>query len=117
MKEVDPSSTIFAVTANYVYDTTPVATAAPYGDKGFVVMRKGGDAGIYRKNPATAAGWNHDINKFQASIGRRPGDADGAVSPMILPWLSHRHTKLAHPGALFYHFGIKRSICHACLNA
>jgi hypothetical protein len=38
VKEVDPSSTIFAVTANYVYDTTPVATAAPYGDKGFVVM-------------------------------------------------------------------------------
>jgi prepilin-type N-terminal cleavage/methylation domain-containing protein len=81
VKEVDPSSTIFAVTGNYVYDTTPIATAAPYGDKGFVVMRKGGDAGIYRKNQATAAGWNNDNNKFQSSIGRRPGDADGAVSP------------------------------------
>jgi prepilin-type N-terminal cleavage/methylation domain-containing protein len=81
VKETDPSNTIFAVTANYVYDTAPVGTAAPYGDKGFVVMRKGGDASVYQKNQATAAGWNNDNNKFQSSIGRRPGDADGAVSP------------------------------------
>jgi len=81
VKEADPASTIFAVTGNYVYDTAPVTTAAPFGDKGFVVMRKGGDAGIYRKNQATTAGWNNDNNKFQSSIGRRPGDADGTVTP------------------------------------
>jgi len=81
VKETDPSNAIFAATANYVYDTAPVGTAAPYGDKGFVVMRKGGDAGVYQRNQATAAGWNNDNNRFQSSIGRRPGDADGAVSP------------------------------------
>ena len=81
VKEADPASTIFSVTGNYIYDTTPVTTAAPYGDKGFVVMRKGGDAGIYRKSQATTAGWNNDNNKFQSSIGKRPGDADGAVTP------------------------------------
>ena len=81
VKEADPANTIFSVTANYVYDTTPLATAAPYGDKGFVVMRKGGDAGVYRKNQATTAGWNNDNGKFQTAIGRRPGDADGAVTP------------------------------------
>jgi hypothetical protein len=81
VKETDPSNTIFAATANYVYNTTPLGTAAPYGDKGFVVIRKGGDAGVYQKNQATTAGWNNDNNKFQSSIGRRPGDADGAVTP------------------------------------
>jgi prepilin-type N-terminal cleavage/methylation domain-containing protein len=81
VKETDPSNAIFAVSANYVYDTAPLTTAAPYGDKGFVVMRKGGDASVYQKNQATTAGWNNDNNKFQAAIGRRPGDADGAVTP------------------------------------
>jgi prepilin-type N-terminal cleavage/methylation domain-containing protein len=80
VKETDSSSTIFAATSNYVYNTAPVGTAAPYGDKGFVVIRKGGDAGVYQKNQATTAGWNNDNNKFQSSIGRRPGDADGAVT-------------------------------------
>jgi prepilin-type N-terminal cleavage/methylation domain-containing protein len=80
VKETDPSNAIFAATANYVYNTAPIGTAAPYGDKGFIVIRKGGDAGVYQKNQATTAGWNNDNNKFQSSIGRRPGDADGAVT-------------------------------------
>jgi prepilin-type N-terminal cleavage/methylation domain-containing protein len=81
VKEGDHSTAIFAASGNYVYDTALVPTAAPYGDKGFVVIRKGGDAGVYRKNQATAAGWNNDNARFQTAIGRRPGDADGAVSP------------------------------------
>ena len=80
VKETDPANTIFAATSNYVYNTAPIGAAAPYGDKGFVVIRKGGDAGVYQKNQATTAGWNNDNNKFQNSIGRRPGDADGAVT-------------------------------------
>ena len=80
VKETDSSNTIFAATANYVYNTAPIGTAAPYGDKGFIVIRKGGDAGVYQRNQATTAGWNNDNNRFQSTIGRRPGDADGAVT-------------------------------------
>ena len=44
IKESDGSNTIFAVTNNYNYGTALTATGNPYGDKGFVVIRKGGDA-------------------------------------------------------------------------
>ncbi len=45
------------------------ASAVPYGDKGFVVMRKGGDASIFRKNQATQANTGGDLQKFQNAIG------------------------------------------------
>lgn len=80
VKDVDASNTIFSVTANYVYNTALTPTGAPYGDKGFVVMRRGGDAGIYRKNQATVTGWNNDPLKFQSGIGRLPGDTEGTVA-------------------------------------
>jgi prepilin-type N-terminal cleavage/methylation domain-containing protein len=69
VKESDASNTIFAATSNYVYNTQLDANKAPYGDKGFVIMRKGGDAGIYRKNQATSANTGGDIKKFQNAIG------------------------------------------------
>lgn len=75
VKDVDASNTVFAVTSNYTYNTPLNATAAPYGDKGFVVMRKGGDAGIYRKNQAAAANYGAPA-KFQAAIGKLSGDPD-----------------------------------------
>jgi prepilin-type N-terminal cleavage/methylation domain-containing protein len=82
VKDTDASNTIFAVSANYTYDTALKSTDVPYGDKGFVVMRKGGDAAIFRKNQATAAsGFGGDARKFQASIGRVPGDTEGTASP------------------------------------
>ena len=71
------SNTIFSVTSNYAYNAPLDATKVPYGDKGFVVIRKGGDAGVYRKNEATQSGWNNDLNKFAAAIGRLPGDCHG----------------------------------------
>jgi prepilin-type N-terminal cleavage/methylation domain-containing protein len=86
LKEVDASNTIFSVTSNYAYNTSLDATRVPYGDKGFVVIRKGGDASVYRKNEATQSGWNNDPNKFAAAIGRLPGDAtDDAASALTNP--------------------------------
>jgi prepilin-type N-terminal cleavage/methylation domain-containing protein len=76
VKETDGSNTIFAVTSNYVYNTALDATAAPYGDKGFVVQRKGGDAALLKKNNATATSGQEST--FQSLVGKRPGDADGA---------------------------------------
>jgi prepilin-type N-terminal cleavage/methylation domain-containing protein len=77
VKDVDPANTIFASTSNYVYNATPTATAAPYGDKGFVVIRKGGDASTFRKNQATQANYSNDAAKFQGALGKLPGDPDG----------------------------------------
>jgi type II secretory pathway pseudopilin PulG len=79
IKSTDPSTAIFAASTNYVYDTDLAATAAPFGDKGFVIMRKGGDAGVYKKNQATTAGWANAA-EFQAKIGRLPSATDGSVA-------------------------------------
>jgi hypothetical protein len=79
VKETDGSNTIFAVTNNYTYNTTLATTGAPYGDKGFVVMRKGGDAGSYRRNQATSANYSNDARKFQSAIGKLPEAVDGTA--------------------------------------
>jgi len=76
VKETDGSNTIFAVTANYTYNTALNSTDAPYGDKGFVVQRKGGDAALLKKNNATATSGQEAT--FQTLVGKRPGDADGS---------------------------------------
>ena len=86
VKEVDASNTIFSVSSNYAYNAALDVTKVPYGDKGFVVMRRGGDAGVYRKNEATQSGWNDDLNKFAAAIGRLPGDSpDDAATALTSP--------------------------------
>ncbi|MFL6589977.1 MAG: type II secretion system protein [Chthoniobacterales bacterium] len=72
VKEVDSTNTIFAVTSNYTYNNNLNGSAAPYGDKGFVVQRKGGDAALLKSNNATGTG-----TTFQSVVGRRPGDPDG----------------------------------------
>ena len=77
VKEVDGSNTIFSASANFVYDTPLDPKAAPYGDKGFVVVRRGGDASVYRKNEATKAGWGADDKKYQQAVGVLP---DGATA-------------------------------------
>ena len=61
---------------NYVYDTALVATDVPYGTKGFVTIKKGGDAAIYRVGQAVAAGWTSPT-VFQNSVGAKIGDATG----------------------------------------
>lgn len=84
IKDVDGSNTIFAVSANYTYNTAPPATAAPYGDKGFVVFRKGGDASVLRKNQATQANTGGDINKFKNAVGVLTGGATTEAPAMVL---------------------------------
>jgi type IV pilus assembly protein PilA len=76
VSDANAANTLFAVTKNYTYDSALLAANAPYGDKGFVVVRKGGDASILRKNNATAIAGQEA--QFQSTVGKRPGDADGA---------------------------------------
>ncbi len=49
VKDADASNTIFAVSDNYTYNTALANTATPYGEKGFIVMHKGGDGAVFRK--------------------------------------------------------------------
>jgi prepilin-type N-terminal cleavage/methylation domain-containing protein len=46
-EESSPSDQTFIVTKNW--EKGKLTTNAPYGDKGFVVFRKGGDGGIYTR--------------------------------------------------------------------
>jgi type IV pilus assembly protein PilA len=76
VKDADAANTIFTATKNYTYDTALTSATSPFGDKGFVVVRKGGDASILRKNNAIATSGQEAA--FQSSVGKRPGDVDGA---------------------------------------
>jgi prepilin-type N-terminal cleavage/methylation domain-containing protein len=78
VKETDSTNTIFAVTANYSYNSALDGAAAPYGDKGFVVQRKGGDASVLKKNNATVTAGQETT--FQSVVGKKPGEADGTVT-------------------------------------
>jgi prepilin-type N-terminal cleavage/methylation domain-containing protein len=78
VKETDSTNTIFAVTANYTYNTALIATSAPYGDKGFVVQRKGGDASLLKKNNAVVI--TGQESTFQSVVGKKPLEADGTVT-------------------------------------
>ena len=77
-KDVDPATTIFCTTMNYVYDTALVATNVPYGTKGFITIKKGGDAAIYRVGQATDTGWPAGGTVFQNSVGFKATDTIGA---------------------------------------
>ena len=56
-KDTDASNTLFLATKNYTYNKQITdATLKPFGDKGFVVMRKGGDASVYKKMQAIMGG-------------------------------------------------------------
>ena len=81
VKGADPSNTIFAASSNYVYDTELNSHAVPFGDAGFVVVRKSGDAGVYKKKQATPAGYDNNAERFQAEIGALPGAVKGGVAP------------------------------------
>src|SRR5437870_10375470 len=76
VKDADAANTLFTATKNYTYDTALTSATSPFGDKGFVLVRKGGDASILRKNNATAITGQEAT--FQSTVGKRPGDVDGA---------------------------------------
>jgi prepilin-type N-terminal cleavage/methylation domain-containing protein len=82
LTSVDASNVIFAVTSNYTYDTAFTGTPPnPYGDKGFVVVRKGGDASMLRKNNAAASSGATGTAAFESTVGKKPGEAQGTVTP------------------------------------
>jgi prepilin-type N-terminal cleavage/methylation domain-containing protein len=77
----DSSNVVLVESANYTYDTTlQGVTTNPFGDKGFIIQRKGGDASILRKNNAVA-GANASV--FQGTVGKQTGDPDGTVQAEI----------------------------------
>jgi len=74
----DPSSAIFAVSHNYIYDTDLAQPSVPYGIKGFIVVQKGGNAVVLKSGQATTTGWPDNIT-FQTSVGFKTGDTYGAA--------------------------------------
>jgi len=76
LRDVDPATAIFCTSRNYVYDTALVSTDVPYGTRGFITVKKGGDATVYRLGQATDAGWTNG-QIFQSSVGYKPGDTQG----------------------------------------
>lgn len=53
VSEASPMTLTFITTANYTNPSPLQAAAKPFGDKGFVVFKKGGDGAVYQKNQAT----------------------------------------------------------------
>ena len=85
VSDADASNVIFCTSRNYLYDTALSATTGnpagpnnPFGDKGFIVQRKGGDASILRPNNAIVQ--NGQTANFEAQVGKKPGEAQGTVT-------------------------------------
>jgi prepilin-type N-terminal cleavage/methylation domain-containing protein len=78
--DADTVSAIYCVTSNYIYNTAILSTAVPYGQNGFVVVHKGGDAAIFRSPQAVDQNppWPNDIT-FQTQLGLKTGDTYGAA--------------------------------------
>ena len=54
-----------------------------FGDKGFIVQRKGGDASILRKNNAVAGAGGAAQAVFQSTVGKQLSDPDGTVNAEV----------------------------------
>ena len=76
VQDANPATTIFCTSANYVYNTALNSSDSPYGSRGFITIKKGGDAAIYRVGQAQAAGWANPT-LFQNSVGARAQDPVG----------------------------------------
>ena len=81
VKAGDPSTAIFAASSNYLYNTPLQAGSVPFGENGFVVIRKRGDAGVYKRNQATVSDWGNDASEFQSKIGRLAGATEDGPVP------------------------------------
>ncbi len=80
VQDANPATTIFCTSMNYVYDTALDPTLSPYGSRGFITIKKGGDASIYRVGQAVAGGWGSPT-QFQNAVGFKPTDTVGTASP------------------------------------
>jgi len=82
----DVANAIFCVSGNYDYDLVlPGVQVNPYGTKGFITVKKGGDAAVFRSGQAVynTPPWANQI-AFQNGVGLKGGpggDAVGVVSP------------------------------------
>jgi prepilin-type N-terminal cleavage/methylation domain-containing protein len=77
VQDANPATTIFCTSRNYVYNTALNSTDSPYGSRGFITIKKGGDAAIYRVGQAQVGGWPNPT-AFQNAVGARAQDAVGA---------------------------------------
>ncbi|MEX1110400.1 MAG: type II secretion system protein [Chthoniobacterales bacterium] len=69
-RESSPSDQPFVITKNWTVSGTLDTNAVPYGDKGFIVFRKGGDGGTYSRasdatNPAAVPTNYSDLKPLQ----------------------------------------------------
>jgi prepilin-type N-terminal cleavage/methylation domain-containing protein len=83
VKDGDPSTTVFCTTHNYIYDTALASGSVPFGVKGFITVKKGGDAAVYRVGQAVDGGWGAGVQggtAFQNAVGFKPGDGNGTPS-------------------------------------
>jgi prepilin-type N-terminal cleavage/methylation domain-containing protein len=71
--DVDASNTVFISSHNYIYNNAILNTAVPYGQRGFTVIRKGGDAAVFKSGQAQQAYWG-GCNQFQSAVGAMTGD-------------------------------------------
>ena len=76
VNDSDPSNTLFLASKNYTYNTAFTAASSsvkPFGDKGFVVFRKGGDASVLKKQQANGT-------TVVQIVGNVPGVADPSIA-------------------------------------
>jgi prepilin-type N-terminal cleavage/methylation domain-containing protein len=84
VSDADSVNCIFAASHNYVYNTALVppnpgtGDGIPYGQKGFIVVKKGGDAAVFRAGQAVVTNWPN-AQTFQTQIGMMPGDQEGGA--------------------------------------
>jgi len=80
--DANSANTIYACTHNYIYNTAlPTGggdPSIPYGSKGFITMKKGGDAAVYKQGQALATNWPNTL-AFQTGVGLRPEDTEGTI--------------------------------------
>jgi prepilin-type N-terminal cleavage/methylation domain-containing protein len=81
VKDQDSVNCIFTASHNYIYDTALVNAGnpgVPYGTKGFIVVKKGGDAAVFRQGQAQQANWPSIIS-FQTQVGMMPDNTEGTM--------------------------------------
>ena len=81
----DSSNTVFCTSHNYVYNTPIVGGSIPYGQKGFIVMHKGGDGAVFRGGQAVDTGWPTP-QAFANNIGVKTGGAVTQGDPAFLTY-------------------------------
>ena len=86
VRDADVANAIFCVSHNYTYDSPLLAPSVPYGIKGFITVKKGGDAAIFRAGQAENTNPNPwaDAYQFQNGVGLYGGSVPqnpGQVTP------------------------------------